>query len=278
MKVGAVKNFAERLKVESRGFRLASRGPDSTPGCKQKDEAQARTAKNLARIDELQYQLYAEDRRSLLIVLQGIDAAGKDGCIRKVMSAFNPAGARVHAFKAPTPEEAGHDFLWRIHQAAPGRGEVAIFNRSHYEDVLVVRVHGLVKKQEWKRRYRVINEFERHLQESGTQVLKFFLHISEEEQRERLLARLDDPTRHWKFSEGDLVEREHWGDYQRAFQDALVECSTPAAPWFVIPANHKWYRDLAISEIVAGTLERMAPQPPEVTLDVKRLRARLRRT
>lgn len=272
------KGFAERLLVEPRGFRLKARDAGATPGCEKKRNAHARTAENLERIDALQFQLYAEDRRSLLIVLQGIDAAGKDGCIRKVMTAFNPAGTKVHSFKVPTPEEADHDFLWRIHAAAPGRGEVAILNRSHYEDVIVVRVHGLIDRAECTRRYRVINEFERQLAETGTTVLKFFLHIDADEQLERLLARLDDPERHWKFSEGDIEERARWGDYQGAFQDALAHCSTPHAPWYVIPANHKWYRDLAVSQIVADTLERMAPKPPEVTLDVKRLRARLRRT
>ena len=272
------KGFAERLLVEPRGFRLKTRDAGATPGCEKKRDAQARTADNLERIDALQFQLHAENRRSVLIVLQGIDAAGKDGCIRKVMSAFNPSGARVHSFKVPTPEEAGHDFLWRIHAAAPGRGEVAIFNRSHYEDVLVVRVHGLIDRAEYTRRYRIINEFERQLAETGTTVLKFFLHIDADEQLERLLARLDDPERHWKFSAGDIEERGRWEDYQKAFQDALAECSTPHAPWYVIPANHKWYRDLAVSQIVADTLERMVPEPPKVSLDVKRLRARLRKS
>ncbi len=273
---GVSRGLADKLKVTGRRFRLAQAYPDATPGCKSKAEAQPLIERHLARIDELQYQLYAEGRRSVLIVLQGIDGAGKDGCIRKVMSSFNPSGTRVHAFKVPTPEEAGHDFLWRIHHAAPGRGEVAIFNRSHYEDVLVVRVHGAVSPAECRRRFRVINEFEQHLCDSGTQVLKFFLHIDRKEQRERMLKRLDDPDRHWKFSEGDLAERERWPEYQRAFQDALVNCSTPHAPWFVIPSNHKWYRDLAVSAIVAETLERMAPEAPKVDLDVKRLKAKLR--
>ncbi|MEO5989935.1 MAG: polyphosphate kinase 2 family protein [Candidatus Eisenbacteria bacterium] len=272
-----MKSLSERLNVNGRGFKLKSWDADSTPGCRDKEEAVERTAENIARIDELQYRLYAENRRSLLIVLQGMDASGKDGCIRKVMAAFNPVGAHVHAFKVPTPEEANHDFLWRIHKVTPGRGEVAIFNRSHYEDVLVVRVHGLVPEKEWKRRYLLVNDFERHLSESGTSVLKFFLHINRDEQRERLLKRLEDPSRNWKFNESDLEERIRWDDYQKAFQDALAHCATPLAPWFVIPANHKWYRDFAVSEIVAETLEKMAPQPPKVKLDVKRLKARLRK-
>lgn len=272
-----MKPLSERLRVKGRGFKMKSFDPDSTPGCKDKEEAVERTAKNIARIDDLQYRLYAEGRRSLLIVLQGMDASGKDGCIRKVMSAFNPIGAHVRAFKVPTPEEANHDFLWRIHKSTPAQGEVMIFNRSHYEDVLVVRVHGLVSAKEWKARYEIVNQFERHLSESGTTVLKFFLHISKDEQKERMLKRLEDPKRNWKFNEGDLKERERWDQYQRAFQDALAHCATPYAPWFVIPSDHKWYRDLAVSEIVAEALETMAPQPPKVKLDVKRLKARLRR-
>ena len=180
-------------------------------------------------------------------------------------------------FKVPTPEEAAHDFLWRIHHAAPPRGQVAIFNRSHYEDVLVVRVHELVPHRVWSRRYQAINEFEQRLHENGTHVVKFFLHISPEEQRQRLLARLDAPQKNWKFSDADLVERKLWKDYQRAYEDALSRCSPAPAPWYVVPADHKWYRDLAVSEILADTLESMNPRPPKVNLDVKRLRARLTR-
>lgn len=266
----------EHLRAGGRALRLKRWDADSTPGYKKRSDAEKATAKHIARIDELQYGLYAENRRSLLIVLQGIDAAGKDGCIRKVMTAFNPQGTRAHSFKVPTPEEAAHDFLWRIHAEVPGKGQVAIFNRSHYEDVVVTRVHGLITEAECRRRYDVINQFERQLHDSGTRVIKFLLHISPEEQRERLLARLGDPAKHWKFSEGDLAERAYWDDYQRAFQDALAHCDTAHAPWFVIPANHKWYRDAAVSEIVAATLEHMAPEPPHVELDVKALRKRLR--
>jgi len=273
-----MKRLADRLRVETRSLRLAKWDPDSTPGCRDKEEAAKRLAHNLERIDEMQYGLYAEGRRSLLIVVQGMDTSGKDGLVRKVMSAFSPQGCRAWAFKAPTPEELGHDFLWRIHHAAPQRGQVAIFNRSHYEDVLVVRVHGLIKRREWLRRYEVINEFERRLHENGTRILKFFLHIGRDEQRDRLLERLDDPSKHWKFNEGDLAERGRWNDYQAAFEDALAHCSTPHAPWFVIPANRKWYRDLAVSEIVADTFEQMDPRPARVELDVARLKAKLRRS
>jgi PPK2 family polyphosphate:nucleotide phosphotransferase len=271
-----VKDIAEHLRVRGEALRLADRDPGATPGCKDKRSALERTAKHLARIDALQYRLHAENRQSLLIVLQGMDAAGKDGVIRKVMTAFNPQGCRVVSFKAPSNEELAHDFLWRIHHVAPGRGEVVIFNRSHYEDVLVVRVHGLVPRSEWQRRYETINQFERWLTDHGTRVLKFFLHIDRDEQRERLLERLEEPEKHWKFNPGDLDERARWDDYQQAYEDALGRCSPKHAPWFVIPANRKWYRDLAVSEIVADALESMKPRAPDVRIDIKALEARLR--
>jgi len=271
-----MKPLADRLRVPGSGFRVADHDPRATPGCASREEGAERLARNLQTIDELHYALYAEGKQSLLIVLQGMDTAGKDGVIRKVMTAFNPNSCRVTPFKVPTPEEAAHDFLWRIHLAAPARGHVAIFNRSHYEDVLVVRVHDLVPREVWSRRYDEINEFERHLARNGTRILKFFLHISRDEQRERLLARLNDRSKHWKFSAADLAERTLWPKYQAAFQDALAKCSTKDAPWFVIPADRKWYRDLAISEIVARALEDMAPRPPKVKLDVKALKAKLR--
>jgi len=272
-----VKSVARQLQVRGRAVRLADWNPGATPGCKDREEATDRLAKNLARIDDLQYRLGSEGLRSLLIVLQGLDTAGKDGVIRKVMTAFNPQGCKVWSFKVPTAEEAGHDFLWRIHRAAPARGEVTVFNRSHYEDVLVVRVHGLVPRPVWSRRYEIINAFERHLHDHGTRTLKFFLHISRKEQRERLLARLADPLKRWKFSDADVVERTFWSGYRRAYEDVLTRCGTRQAPWYIIPADHKWYRDFAISEIVVETLERMDPQLPRAKLDVKRLRARLKR-
>lgn len=269
--------IADRLRAPGGPVKLAKWDPDSTPGIRDREEAAERLAANLERMDELQYGLYAEGRRSLLLVFQGMDAAGKDGVIRKVATAFNPQGCRAWSFKAPTPEELAHDFLWRIHRAAPAKGEVAIFNRSHYEDVLIVRVHGLVAKDVWSERYEIINEFERRLHEHGTTILKFFLHISREEQLERIRKRLEDPAKHWKFSEADLDERARWDDYQSAFEDLLARCSTKHAPWFVIPANRKWYRDAAVSEIVAATMAGMDPRPNKVVLDVKRLRARLAR-
>jgi PPK2 family polyphosphate:nucleotide phosphotransferase len=271
-----MKSIARHLEVRSKRVRLSHWDPRSTPGCEDKEEAAERLAKNVERIYDLQYSLYAEGRRSLLIVLQGMDTSGKDGLIRKLSAAFNPAGCRVHPFKVPSPEEAAHDYLWRIHQAAPARGQVAIFNRSHYEDVLVVRVHGLVPRSDWERRYDEINQFENFLAAHGTRVLKFFLHISREEQRERLLARLAQPDKHWKFSAADLKERTYWSQYQKAYEDALARCSSSQAPWYVIPADRRWYRDLAVSEIIAGALAGMKPSPPTVELDVKKLRAQLK--
>ena len=272
-----MKSIADRLRVRGTSVNLSKWDPDSSPGIRHKQDAAARLAKSIERLDELQYGLYAEGRRSLLLVFQGMDAAGKDGVIRKVATAFNPQGCRAWSFKVPSAEEAAHDFLWRIHRAAPARGEVAIFNRSHYEEVLVVRVHDLVPKSEWSRRYDVINEFERRLHEQGTTILKFFLHIDREEQMRRIRARLDDPAKHWKFSEGDLNERSYWDAYQEAFEDLLARCSPKYAPWFVVPANHKWYRDAAVADIVTEALGEMDPKPSPVKLDVKRLRARLAR-
>ena len=270
-----MKNIRRELEVRGTRVRMSDWNPRETPGCRDKDEAAERLTANLERIDELQYALYAEGRRSVLIVLQGMDTSGKDGLIRKVMTAFNPSGCKVWPFKVPSPEEAAHDFLWRIHHAAPARGQVAIFNRSHYEDVLVVRVHNLVPREVWSRHYEEINDFEAHLHEHGTRILKFFLHISLKEQHERLLARLDDPDKHWKFSEGDLAERKRWPEYVKAYEDALAKCSPKHARWYVIPADRKWYRDLAVSEILREALEEMDPRPPKVRLDVKKLRAEL---
>jgi PPK2 family polyphosphate:nucleotide phosphotransferase len=211
---------------------------------------------------QLQYNLYAESKRSLLIVLQGIDAAGKDGTIRKVFTAFNPQGCPVTSFKAPSKRELAHDYLWRVHQAVPGKGSVGIFNRSHYEDVLIVRVQKFVSEAVWSKRYDEINQFEQMLSNNGTRVLKFFLYIDPEEQKERFQARLDDPTRNWKFSKGDLDQRKLWDDYIAAYQDMLDKCSTEHAPWYVIPGNRKWFRNALVSQVVRETLEDMNPQLP----------------
>jgi PPK2 family polyphosphate:nucleotide phosphotransferase len=220
------------------------------------------TARQLARLADLQDRLWAEAKRSVLVVLQGIDAAGKDGTINKVMEAFNPQGCPVTSFKVPSAEELAHDYLWRVHRQVPRRGEIGIFNRSHYEDVLVVRVHELVPKSVWSKRYEQINAFERTLSESGTTIVKFFLSIDRDEQRERFQARYDDPTKRWKFSLGDLEERKLWDRYQAAFDEALTRTSTAWAPWYVIPANRKWFRDLAVATILADTLAGLKPAYP----------------
>ena len=216
----------------------------------------------LDRLTGLQERLWAEQERSVLVVLQGIDAAGKDGTIRKVMTAFNPQGCPVSSFKVPSSEELAHDYLWRIHKRVPGKGEIGIFNRSHYEDVLVVRVHDLVPKNVWRARYDQIVAFEDHLTANGTTVVKFFLYIDKDEQRERFQARYDDPTKHWKFALGDLEERKRWNDYIAAYEDALSKTSTKSAPWYVIPANHKWFRNVAVASILEATLEDLDPQYP----------------
>jgi PPK2 family polyphosphate:nucleotide phosphotransferase len=205
----------------------------------------------------------------VLVVLQALDTGGKDGVIRRVFDGVNPQGVRVASFKVPTEEELDHDYLWRVHKAVPGRGEMVIFNRSHYEDVLVVRVHNIVPPEVWKKRYEQINAFERHLAENGTTILKFYLHIDPEEQKERLQARLDDPTKRWKFRLGDLEERKLWNDYTEAYEEALSKTSTEHAPWYIVPANRKWYRDLVISSVLVETLKNldMTYPEPEENLD-----------
>ena len=220
-------------------------------------------------LETLQELLYAEGKHRILIVLQAMDTGGKDGTIRHVFDGTNPQGVKVASFKKPTPEELAHDYLWRVHDHTPGSGEIAIFNRSHYEDVLVVRVHGLVPETRWRRRYGHINAFEKLLADEGTTILKFFLHISKEEQKERLQARLDEPHKTWKFSKGDLAERELWDTYVEAYEEAITQTSTEWAPWYVIPADRKWYRNLAISTIIVDTLKRlgMAYPEPEEGLD-----------
>lgn len=228
-----------------------------------KDEAKALLAVERERIVALQERLYAERKRSLLVVFQAIDTGGKDGTIRSVFDGVNPQGCRVWSFKVPSTEELDHDFLWRYHLRTPERGMIGVFNRSHYEDVLVVRVKNLVPESMWQERYSLINDFERLLTLSGTTVLKFFLHISKDEQKERLEARIADPAKHWKFDPGDLVERKSWDGYQSAFSDALSRCSTPYAPWFVVPANRKWFRNVIVARTIADTLEAMNPQYPE---------------
>ena len=236
------------------------------------EEADAQLEKHHKTLRELQYLMYAEDKRSLLIVLQGRDAAGKDGTIRKVFSVMNPQGCTVKSFKVPSEVEAAHDFLWRCHSVVPERGQVTIFNRSHYEDVLVVRVHDLVPQRVWSRRYAHINAFEELLYDNHTQVLKFFLHIDREEQLERFKKRIDNAAKHWKISDADYAERPHWDEYTEAFEVALEKCSTKHAPWFVIPSNNKWFRNLAIAQIVADTMQDMNMQFPEPAVDMQEIR------
>lgn len=216
------------------------------------------------KLGEWQTKLWADRSQALLMVLQAMDAGGKDGTIRTVFTGVNPQGVRVASFKAPTPLELEHDFLWRIHQETPGHGEMGVFNRSHYEDVLIVRVDDLAPEEVWRARYDQIRNFEATLAASGTTVVKFFLHISKDEQARRLQARLDDPTKRWKFAAADLDVRNHWDDYQRAYEDAISETSTAAAPWYIIPADRKWYRNWAILQVLLATMERLDPQfPPE---------------
>jgi PPK2 family polyphosphate:nucleotide phosphotransferase len=227
---------------------------------------------NIARMDTLQYLLYANGEQSVLVVLQALDAAGKDGAVRHLFSGLNPQGTSVFSFKQPSHYEAAHDFLWRIHQRVPGKGEVVIFNRSHYEDVLVARVHKLVEKSVWSKRYDMINDFEKMLSNNGTRILKFFLHISPEEQLKRFKKRLDDPSRQWKITESDYSERELWPKYMEAYEDVLERTSTDYAPWYVIPANHKWFRNVAISDIIADTLDEMGLKAPSARVDIEKIR------
>ncbi|MBF9141160.1 polyphosphate kinase 2 family protein [Hymenobacter properus] len=259
--------------VEGKDFKLADVDPDDiTPFKRRPDDkadAEPRLIELRKRLSVLQELLYAEHKRSLLIVLQAMDTGGKDGAIENLLTGVNPAGVQVATFKAPSKEELDHDFLWRVHAHAPKQGHITVFNRSHYEDVLITRVHGLIDEKTCQQHYDDINNFEQLLRHSGTRILKFFLHISKEEQAQRLQARLDDPAKNWKFDPNDLKERAYWDDYQAAYEAALRNCSSEKAPWFVVPANHKWARDLAITEIVVAALEDMNPQPPEPDFDVK---------
>ena len=262
----------ERLRAELRvkpGSKvdLSKADPADEHGWK-KDDAAVETERQMARLADLQDRFWAEAKRSVLVVLQGIDAAGKDGTIQKVMEAFNPQGCVVAAFKVPSPEELAHDYLWRIHKVVPGKGEIGIFNRSHYEDVLVVRVHNIVPREVWSGRYREINEFERLLTDNGTTIVKFFLNIDREEQRQRIQDRIDDPAKRWKFKLADLAERKLWDDYVAAYEEALSKTSTDYAPWYIIPANRNWMRNLAVSSILAATIEELKPAYPPAAADL----------
>jgi PPK2 family polyphosphate:nucleotide phosphotransferase len=234
-----------------------------------KDSANEQIKKNAEVSSELAYRLYAEDRRAVLLVLQGMDTSGKDGTIRTVMTGVNPQSFHIVSFKTPSSEELDHDFLWRVHGAVPPRGHIGIFNRSHYEDVLIVRVHNLVPENQWRARFEQINQFEELLTDGDVTIVKCFLHISKEEQRERLQSRLDNPHKLWKFNKGDLDERKLWDEYQHAYEDALTKCNTKHAPWHIIPSDRKWYRNLIVSQILRETLEKLDPQfpPPQADLE-----------
>ena len=251
---------------------LAAIDTSATPGCEgDKDAARERLDVLRDELTTFQERLWAESAQSLLIVLQALDGGGKDGLIRKVITAFNPQGTRVTGFGVPSDEELRHDYLWRVHAVTPGRGRIGVFNRSHYEDVLVVRVNELVPKAVWSQRYDQINAFEAHLAANRTRIVKLFLHISRDEQRERFQKRLDNPEKRWKWDPKDLETRAKWDDYQAAYTDALARCSTDDAPWFIIPADNKWYRDLAAAEILAETARSMDPQWPEADEDLSKV-------
>lgn len=236
-----------------------------------KKDAEAELDKLEHDMDELQERLYAEGKRAVLFVIQAMDTGGKDGTIRKVFGNLNPAGTVVSSFRAPNSEELAHDYLWRVHKQVPPRGWIGVFNRSHYEDVLVVRVHNLVPKEVWEQRYDQINAFEKMLTECGTTIVKFFLHISKDEQKQRLEDRIADPSKHWKFNPGDLKERALWDDYQAAYEDALNRTSTEYAPWYVIPANRKWYRNVIVARIAHETLKNLNPKFPVTTEDYSKI-------
>ncbi len=266
-----MKSFIEKLLVPpDSNYKLQDVDPEATHGVN-KHEAEKQLAKNLERLSVLQYLLYAESQRAFLVVLQGIDAGGKDGTIRHVMTGLNPQGVEVTAFKVPEGEETRHDYLWRIHKAIPERGKIGIFNRSHYEDVLVVRVHDIVPKSVWQKRYRHINDFEHMLADNGVTIVKFLLYISKEEQAKRFRERLDDKTKNWKFNMGDVKEREYWDQYIDAYQAVLRKCSTAEAPWYVVPSNRKWFRNLAVSEVLVDTLESMKLSYPKATADLSQI-------
>jgi PPK2 family polyphosphate:nucleotide phosphotransferase len=259
-------DLVEKLRIRpGERIRLSDRDPRDKCGLAAKEEAEALTRSYAQEIDTLQDHLYAEGRRALLVILQGTDTSGKDGTIRGVFNATGPLGVSVTAFRQPSEIELAHDYLWRVHAVCPRRGTIGIFNRSHYEEVLVAKVRGFAPKEEIEQRYEQINAFEKILVENGTTILKFMLHISKDEQAERLQERLDNPEKHWKFSAGDLDDRKHWDEFQEAYEIMLNRCSTPWAPWHVIPADRKWVRNATIASIVKATLGAMDPRYPEVS-------------
>lgn len=251
------------LKYRAKPGHRVDVDPDDTGPFEKKEDAQDDTEKDIHKIDVLQERLYAERKQSLLVVLQAIDTGGKDGTIRHVMRGINPQGCTVSSFKQPTPEELAHDFLWRVHAQVPAKGYIGIFNRSHYEDVLVTRVHRLISPKVAAKRFQEINDFETLLTRNGTTILKFYLAISKGEQRKRLQERVENPDKHWKFSPADLKERGYWDRYQKAYSEAIAATSVPHAPWYLIPANQKWYRDYLVAKIIAATLDDMNPRIPK---------------
>ena len=273
MKTG---KLAKSYRIDDgKHFRLKDVDPADTGHWRSVDEAKDQLQKDIARMEELQSMLYAQDRWSLLLIFQALDAAGKDGTIKHVMSGVNPEGCQVHSFKAPSETELQHDFLWRTTRHLPERGHIGIFNRSYYEEVLVVRVHpkvlegellppSLVTKEIWKERFEDIHAFERHMARNGTVIRKFFLHLSKKEQKKRFLARLDEPEKHWKFSEGDIHEREYWDDYQEAFQDMIRHTASKHAPWYVVPADNKWFTHLVVAAAIVETLQELNLCYPKV--------------
>lgn len=271
-------NYLERFRIAAGSVvKLEDFDPQFSDKHESKSSSGSKLEELREQLEELQYRLYAENRRSLLICLQGLDAGGKDGVVRHVISAMNPQGCRVVGFKQPTPEELAHDFLWRVERQTPKRGEVVIFNRSQYEDVLIARVHDLVPEDVWEKRYQEINDFEKRLVENDTHILKFFLHISKEEQLERFKKRLDDPARNWKISETDYSERKYWDAYQVAYEAALSRCSTDDAPWFVIPSDHKWFRNLAVARIIVETMRNLGIEVPKPSVDLDDIRDKYHR-
>jgi polyphosphate:nucleotide phosphotransferase, PPK2 family len=263
----------DKYKIEHNSeFKLSDIKPDQTGKYASKDEAERQLVQNVQLMEEFQSKLYAQDKYALLIIFQAMDTAGKDGTIKHVMSGLNPQGTHVHSFKQPSAEELDHDYLWRAVKNLPERGTIGIFNRSYYEEVLVVRVHDLIKKQQipkefitdniWKDRFRQIRDFERYLYENGIITLKFFLHISKEEQKKRLLERIDDKMKNWKFSTADMHEREYWNDYQHCYQEAMAETNTKQAPWYIIPSDKKWFARLMVSEVIVKTMESLKLEYP----------------
>ncbi len=265
------KKSIDDLRVRAGGkVRLSKYDPNDDLGW-DRDEAEEQLKKNCSRMAELHDLLYASDSHGLLVVLQGMDTCGKDGTVRHVLTGLNPQGCKVRPFKQPNSTELDHDYLWRVHHVVPARGEIGVFNRSHYEDVLVTRVLGLVSDKVAERRFEHINGWERYLTDNNIVVLKLFLNISKDEQRERLQARLDDPAKNWKFSESDLEARAKWKDYQDAYADLLAACSTKHAPWYVVPANRKWVRNLVVSELIVETLKSLKLKYPKPKLDVSKI-------